>query len=313
MIKLKVWLISLKAKKYWKNSFKDSSRYSLQFRNDYLVKKVTSLIKSLNIQIEVIGYDNLSSGPCFLYGNHQDNFDSLALIYALKSETEAKDNFNKIPTFIAKQSLQYRSHIRNILNLIDTFYLDRNDVRKSLKTFENYGKFVKDNKTFGVIFPEGTRNRESTVGEFKPGAFKVAIKEYIPIIPFTINNSVGALDLSRKEPLKVQVIFHKKIQPSSFVTQNTVALSNRVRSIVLSSFKEPQNKFKPSTIDDEDEEQTKYAIKWRKKEAKKLEKQAKIERRRRKEEQKIIDSQKKIEEKYEKLLIKKEQKKKNKK
>lgn len=313
MIKLKIWIISLKAKKYWKNSYKDISRFSLQFRNDYLVKKTISLFKSLKIELEVIGYDNLGSGPCFLYGNHQDNIDALALIYALKSPTEAKDDVNKIPTFMAKQSLQYWSYTRNILNSIDTFYLDRENIKKSLETIEKYGRFVKENKTFGVIFPEGTRNRESTVGEFKPGAFKIALKEYIPIVPFTINNSVGGFDLERKKPIKIQVIFHKKIQPSSFITQNTIALSNRVRSIVLSSFKKPENEFKSSKYDNEDEEQSKAAIKWKQKEAKKLEKDAKIERKKRKEEQKILENQKKMEQKYEKLLLKKENKKNNKK
>ncbi len=113
IIRLKIWFAARKAKKYWLYSLKDNERYNLQFRTDFIVKKITSLMKSLNIEIVVKGYDNLSStGPCFLYGNHQDNFDALALLYALKAKTEAKDDLNKMATFIAKHSLQYKSWLK---------------------------------------------------------------------------------------------------------------------------------------------------------------------------------------------------------
>lgn len=312
MYRLKIWFTSRKAKKYWKNSFRDNSRYSLQFRNDYLVKKIKSLIKSLNIEIDVKGYENLgSAGPCLLYGNHQDNFDALAIVYALKAQTEAKDDFNKIATFIAKHSLQYKSYTRYILNSLDTFYLDRDNVRKSLETFDKYGKFVKENKTYGIIFPEGTRNREGSISEFKPGSFKIAKKEMIPIVPFTINNSVGSFDKKRKEKLKIEVIFHKKIPANSFITQNTISLAERVQNIVISSFVKPQYQFKEDKKE-EDIEQSKAAIKWKKKESKKTEKAAKKERKERENERKIAEAQKKEDEKYEKTIKKKQSKSKDK-
>ncbi len=310
IIRLKIWFAARKAKKYWLYSLKDNERYNLQFRTDFIVKKITSLMKSLNIEIVVKGYDNLSStGPCFLYGNHQDNFDALALLYALKAKTEAKDDLNKMATFIAKHSLQYKSYTRYPLNCIDTFYLERDDFKKSLQTYENFGKFVKKNKTYGVIFPEGTRNRESSIGEFKPGAFKIAIKEYIPIIPFTINNSVGAFDLKRKDKLKIEVIFHKKISPISFINQNTIALSERIKNIVASSFVKPKYKFQTTKNDNTDIENSRAAIKWRKKQEKEAKKEAKKERNLRKEEQKIIKEQNKMNLKYEQYIAKKENKK----
>lgn len=310
MIRLKIWFAARKAKKYWLYSLKDNERYNLQFRTNFIVKKISSLMKSLNIEVVVKGYDNLSSsGPCFLYGNHQDNFDALALLYALKAQTEAKDDFNKIATFIAKHSLQYKSYIRYPLNCIDTFYLERDDFRKSLQVYEKFGKFVKENKTYGVIFPEGTRNRESSIGEFKPGAFKVAIKEYVPIVPFTINNSVGAFDLKRKDKLKIEVIFHKKIAPSSFINQNTIALSERIKKIVASSFVKPQYEFQVTKSEIEDIENSKAAIKWRKKQEREAKKEAKKERNLRKEEQKLIKEQNKMDLKYEQYITKKENKK----
>lgn len=309
MYKLKVLLVANKCKKMWKKSYQENSKYSLQYRTDYLVSKIKSLMKSLKIEIVVKGYENLgNSGPCMLYGNHQDNFDALAIVYALAAQTKAKDDFNKIPTFIAKHSLQYKSYTRYPLNCLDTFFLDRDDVKKSLETYDKYGRFVKENKTYGVIFPEGTRNREGKIGEFKPGSFKVAKKELMPIIPFTLNNTVGAFDKDRKDVLKVEVIFHKKISAMSLTTQNTIAIAERVQKIVESSFVKPQYEFKTSEAEDENIEESKAAKRWWKKEAKRQKKEAEKERKIREQERKIEEAQKKEDERYEKSIRRKEEK-----
>lgn len=303
----KFYSLVRKSKKYWKKSQQDPMKFTLQFRNDFVVNKIRKLFKSLKIELIVKGYDNLGNGPAILVGNHQDNIDGLALIYALKKQTEDKSEFNKIATFIAKHSLQYRGRTRYPLSVLDTFFLDRNDLKKSLETYNNFGKFIKENKTFGVIFPEGTRNKEKTVGEFKPGAFKIAKKELLSIIPFTINNSVGGFDQKRKEKLKIEVIFHKRISANSIVTQNTTAIADRVQKIVKSSFVEPQYSYSEND-DEKDIETSKPAIKWHKKEAKKMEKEAKKERLEREHERKVIEAEEKEAIKYEKYKAKQEEK-----
>lgn len=305
MIKLRVLWWTRKTKKYWKNSLLEPEKYSLQFRNDYVVKKIGTIMKSLKIKIDVKGYENLGkSGPCLLYGNHQDNFDALAILYALKAQTEAKDDFNKIPTFIAKHTLQYKSYTRYPMLSINSFFLDRDNIRKSLETFDKFGKFVKEKKTYGVIFPEGTRNREGSIAEFKAGAFKIAKKEMIPIIPFTINNSVRAMDLKRKTPIKLEVIFHKKIPAHSFSTQNTISLAERVQKIVSSSFKVPEYKFEPKH-EELDIENSKAAIKWNKKQEKEKIKEQKRIQKEKAHEERILRAQEKEEQKFEKKQNKK--------
>lgn len=309
-IKWKIWRASRKAKKYWKNSFREGTKYNLQFRNDFIVKKISSLFKSLKINVSVKGYDNLgNSGPCILYGNHQDNIDALVVMFALKAQTEAKDDLNKITTFIAKHTLQYKSYTRYPLNCVNTFFLERDNLKKSLETFDKFGKFVKENKTYGVIFPEGTRNKEGTISDFKPGAFKVVKKEFIPIIPFTINNSVGGFDLKRKEKLDIEIIFHKKINPHSFSTQNTIALAERTQKIVMSSFKKPKHKFE-ETEKEKDIENSRAAKKWHKKEINKIKKEKKRNDKIKSNEERIVKNQEKQDAKIEKKLEKKEQKRK---
>lgn len=303
--KIRLFSIVAKSRKYTKKSIQDPNKFSLQFRNDFLVKKIKKVFKVFNVNLSVKGYENLGNGPAILVGNHQDNIDALTIIYALKKQSEDKSEDNKIATFIAKHSLQYKSSTRYPLSVIDTFFLDRDDLKKSLETYNEFGKFVKENKTFGVIFAEGSRNREGSVSPFKPGVFKIAKKELLPIIPFTINNSVSGFDSKRDKTLNIEVIFHKKIPASSVITQNTIAISERVFNIVFNSFKKPEYQFKDTNVNIEE---SKSAIKWNRKQNKKIAKEAKKARQEREQERKLIEAEEKEILKYEKYRARKEAK-----
>lgn len=304
-----------KTKSLTKKAKQDPNKFSLQYRSDYLLKKTKGFFKALNVEVKVKGYENLgTSGPAILYGNHQDNIDALVVLYALKKQSEDKNIMNKIPTFIAKHTLLYSKKTRYMLQSIDTFFLDRESIRRSLETYNDFGKFVKENKTYGIVFPEGTRNTNGTVGEFKAGSFKIAKKELLPIIPFTINNSVQGLNKNRKGKLVIEIIFHKKINSSSLLTSNTHSIAERVRNIIMSEFKAPELEFKKDK-EEREIETSKAAVKFKKAEQKQMEKEAKKERKARQEEDKVIKEEKRESEKYEKFLEKekaKEEKKKEK-
>lgn len=233
-------LRSKKCKRVLKKKHKDEERFSLQWRNDLVSKYASKMLDGFNLKIKVSGIENLSKdGPALLVGNHQDYSDAFIVLKALQKTTHEKDDVNKIATFIAKDTLKYDDLIRYPLELIDVFFLQRDNPRKSLEIYKDFGKFVKVNKTYGVIFPEGTRNHEGKIADFKPGALKIAQKELISIIPFTINNSVRGIDWKRKSKLQTEIIFHKKIPANSFINQSTQALSDRVQKIVESAFVPP--------------------------------------------------------------------------
>jgi len=43
-----------------------------------------------------------------------------------------------------------------------------------------------------AIFPEGTRSHSTTLGQFKKGAFLMALRARVPIIPIVIHNSIDS-------------------------------------------------------------------------------------------------------------------------
>lgn len=231
---------SKKCRRIIKKMINDPDRFSLQWRYDLVSKYASKMLDGFNLSVKITGIQNLSSnGPALLVGNHQDYSDAFIVLKALQKNSDEKDENNKIATFLAKDTLKHDDLIRYPLELIDVFFLERDNLRKSLEIYKDFGKFIKTNKTYGVVFPEGTRNTKGSIAEFKPGALKVAQKELLPIIPFTINNSVGGIDWKRKTKLETEIIFHKKIPANSFMNQSTQALSERIKKIVESAFIPP--------------------------------------------------------------------------
>ena len=97
--------------------------------------------------------------------------------------------------------------------------------------------FAKKHQKVGIVFPEGTRSTNGEIEQFKSGAFRIAKKGFIPIIPVTINNSLTASNLNRRQWLHVEVIFDKVLKPITFLGQDTKEISTRVHDIVKSNFK----------------------------------------------------------------------------
>ncbi|EFF41752.1 lysophospholipid acyltransferase family protein [Mycoplasmopsis alligatoris] len=200
-----------------------------------ITKYAKKYLKLNNIVLNVKGYENIpDKGGVLLVPNHKSNIDPVALIAALEYRGEDTSIPIKIPTFIAKKELLKKRTMRNLLSLMDTYAIDRENFRESMETLYEFGQFVKTNRTFGIVFPEGTRVESAELGEFKGGAFKLAQKEYMSIVPVTISNSLSALDKARKGKLQISITFHKPIKPSTFLAQDTKSIAARVKAIVES-------------------------------------------------------------------------------
>ncbi|WP_406615272.1 lysophospholipid acyltransferase family protein [Mycoplasmopsis hyopharyngis] len=236
------WLrLMWKAKSYKRNP---DGLFPME-RNDLLLKYSKKLIKWFNIKLNVEGYENLpNNGPVLLIPNHKSNIDAILVLAALESKRKSEGIPNKMPCFLAKSELQKSKTTKNVLSLLDTIYIDRNNIRASLASLNEFGKFIKDYQRFGVIFPEGARIYEDGLGEFKPGAFKVALKEYLPIIPVAITDTRDALNKKRSKKLPITVKFLPQIKPNNFLSMDTKFLAEKVKGLIaneLENLKEQKN------------------------------------------------------------------------
>lgn len=216
-------------------------RYPDQWKIRYVTNKAKKFVKLLNVDLEVKGWDSLPKAPYILAPNHSSGFDAAALIVALEKKDKIQNEPYILPLFLSKSELNNKKNrFYGYMNILNTFYIDREKPKAALQTMEECVKHGKDKKKAIIIFPEGTRTIDGNIGEFKAGAFREAKKQFLPIVPVTINNSWAATDMSRKGRLKVEIIFGTPIKPMKFIQLENKDIAAMVEKEVKRNWKFPE-------------------------------------------------------------------------
>jgi len=133
------------------------------------------------VRLRVSGVEQVPAGePVIFMGNHQGNFDILVLSRAIPRRFSwlAKEELFRIPLFGA--AMRRAGYIP----------VDRSDGRKALRSLDAAAQRIRSGSSV-VIFPEGTRTADGSLLPFKKGGFILAERAGVPIVPFTINGSMG--------------------------------------------------------------------------------------------------------------------------
>lgn len=154
------------------------------------------------------GQEHLPDTPCIIAPNHQSFYDGLFVASFLKGR------FFKNTYFYAKQ--------KHVKNPFVRFLADRNnvivvDLNSGLKeSIQKLAEVLKKGKNI-MIFPEGTRSVDGTVGDFKK-LFAILSKELnVPIVPVTINGAYQALPAGTLIPrplCPISVSFQEPVFPA---------------------------------------------------------------------------------------------------
>jgi len=116
---------------------------------------------------------------------------------------------------------------------LEHIYIDRSDKAMALKSLNDAKKIIR-NGTSVIFFPEGTRSRTGQMGEFKKGAFIMAIDMGIPILPITITGTdkilpPGTINLM---PGRAVMTIHPPISVEGYTLENITDLMGKVRSVI---------------------------------------------------------------------------------
>ncbi|GAB2275271.1 hypothetical protein Dimus_010031 [Dionaea muscipula] len=155
-------------------------------------------------RVEFEGLENLPgpSTPAVYVSNHQSFLD----IYTLLT---LGISFK----FISKTSIFLLPVVGWAMLLLGVIPLRRKDTRSQLECLKRCVDLV--NRGASVFFfPEGTRSKDGKLGAFKKGAFSVAAKTRVPVVPITICGT-GRIMPSGMEgtlnPGSVKVVVHKAL------------------------------------------------------------------------------------------------------
>ena len=174
------------------------------------------LLRVARIRLEVHGLELVPpDGPVIYMGNHQGNFDinALTLLIPRRFSWIAKEELFRIPLF--GKAMKRAGYIP----------LDRSDGRKALKSMKLAAERIASG-TSVVIFPEGTRTKDGSLLPFKRGAFMLAAKAGVPIVPFTINGSrkINPRNQVELRPGTISVTFGTPISSKGIAEAELMAL-----------------------------------------------------------------------------------------
>ncbi len=118
-----------------------------------------------------------------LISNHQSMFD-IVLIGGLL--------FTNFPKYVAKKELGRKIPSVSLnLRRGGNCLIDRDDRRQALRAISDMAKTAQERDVSVVIFPEGTRSRDGSLGEFKPAGSKVLLRSAseLPVVPVAVDGS----------------------------------------------------------------------------------------------------------------------------
>ena len=113
------------------------------------------------------------------------------------------------------------------------FPIDRSDPRKTANSLRRVIDGVRGGKSLAV-FPEGTRTPDGRLQEFKHGAFKVAVRAGVPIVPVSIRGTFELLPKTTLAPRpgRVDVIIGTPIDTLGYSEKNLGDLIARTRDAI---------------------------------------------------------------------------------
>ena len=90
-----------------------------------------------------------------------------------------------------------------------------------------------------LLFAEGTRTLDGKLQSFKRGAFNMALRAGVPVVPLTINGSYRILQKGsmKLRPGAVTLIFDRPIQPPPADGKEAeIALRDQVQKVIQSHY-----------------------------------------------------------------------------
>ncbi|MCC5943138.1 MAG: 1-acyl-sn-glycerol-3-phosphate acyltransferase [Balneolaceae bacterium] len=141
---------------------------------------ITKLNPNWNIEIE--GAENIDDRkPYVVVSNHLSNAD-IPLISNLPWELK----------WIAKIELFNIPVLGWMMKLAGDIPVDRSSTNKRLGVFKQCSYYL-NRKVSVIFFPEGTRSRNGKLNRFALGAFDLAIREQVDVLPIVLDGTQGCL------------------------------------------------------------------------------------------------------------------------
>jgi putative phosphoserine phosphatase/1-acylglycerol-3-phosphate O-acyltransferase len=161
-------------------------------------------VAAAGLDFEIFGLEHLESvRPAIFTFNHQSYLDSVVMAHLVRHDFVA----------FCKQEVAGNRLLGPLLRAHGTIFVDRSHGDQT-GCFKQAKRALDSGKSL-VIAPEGTRSATGELLEFKQGAFFIARKLQVPIVPVVLHNVSDALPKGRLllRPATIQVTVLPPIMP----------------------------------------------------------------------------------------------------
>jgi 1-acyl-sn-glycerol-3-phosphate acyltransferase len=188
------------------------------------------IIKLSGCRITVKGREHIpQTGSVCIASNHCGIFDIVLLLAYL----------GRPFGFVAKIELALIPVINIWILLLGGQYINRKNLRKSVKAINKSGVMVKSGGVM-IIFPEGTRSKGRGLLPFKAGSLRVATESGAPIVPVAIAGSYEVFEQKHLvQRTAVNLTFCPVVETKGLPPEERrQALADRVRGAVAAALRE---------------------------------------------------------------------------
>eukprot|EP00079_Xenopus_tropicalis_P028338 XP_012823275.1 PREDICTED: 1-acyl-sn-glycerol-3-phosphate acyltransferase alpha isoform X3 [Xenopus tropicalis] len=181
------------------------------------------------IKIEVRGWENFNiKEPYVVVSNHQSSLDLLGMMEILPSRC--------VP--IAKRELMYAGTAGLACWLAGVIFINRKKTDDAISVMTEAAETMLKEDVRVWVFPEGTRNHSGSLLPFKRGAFHLAVKAQVPVIPVVMSSYKDFYCKKERKFTtgKCTVRILPGVHTKGLSSDDVPELADRVRGMMLEAF-----------------------------------------------------------------------------
>jgi len=186
-----------------------------------------SILAAAGAKVVVEGLENSTPGRAqILVANHQSMLDIWALMAAIPASLRfvAKEELSRIPVFAA--ACRAAGHV----------FIDRTKAGQAVEAIRAAGERMREDGLTLVLFPEGTRSVDGSLGRFRRGAFALAIETRADLIPVAIEGGGRILGrgVKRVRPGTIRIRLAPPVPLAGLGAEDRDGLVEETRATVAS-------------------------------------------------------------------------------
>jgi 1-acyl-sn-glycerol-3-phosphate acyltransferase len=183
-----------------------------------------TIIRAAGVQLRIDSTVPIDWSRSYVFiANHHSYMDIPCLLAAIPQPVR----------FMAKKSLFHVPIFGWGLRATGFIPIDRADSSKATRSLGMATDRIRKGNSI-VIFPEGSRSRERSMSEFKRGAFLLALRGKLPIIPVAIDGTYEVMPATRLRivPGPVTIRLARPLEPGELRVRDLDGMIARTRGAI---------------------------------------------------------------------------------